>query len=34
MQGFTDIHNHILFKVDDGSDSIEKSIEMIREEYK
>ncbi len=34
MQGFTDIHNHILFKVDDGSDSIEKSIEMIKEEYK
>ena len=34
MQGFTDIHNHILFKVDDGSDSIERSIEMIREEYK
>ena len=34
MQGFTDIHNHILFKVDDGSESIEKSIEMIGEEYK
>ena len=33
MQGFTDIHNHILFKVDDGADSIEKSIEMIKEEY-
>ena len=31
MQGFTDIHNHILFKVDDGSDSIEKSIEMIKQ---
>lgn len=34
MIGFTDIHNHILFKVDDGADSIEKSIEMIKEEYK
>lgn len=34
MIGFTDIHNHILFKVDDGADSIEKSIEMIEEEYK
>lgn len=33
MIGFTDIHNHILFKVDDGSDSIEKSIEMVKEEY-
>ena len=34
MKGFTDIHNHILFGVDDGSESIEKSIEMIGEEYK
>ena len=34
MKGFTDIHNHILFKCDDGADSIEKSMEMIREEYK
>ena len=34
MEGFVDIHNHILFKVDDGSDSIETSIEMIKEEYK
>ena len=34
MQGFTDIHNHILFEVDDGSESIEKSIEMIKEEYR
>lgn len=34
MQGFTDIHNHILYRVDDGSESIEKSMEMIREEYR
>ncbi len=34
MKGFTDIHNHILFKCDDGSDSLETSIEMVREEYK
>ncbi len=34
MKGFVDIHNHILFKCDDGADSIETSMEMIREEYK
>ena len=33
MKGFTDIHNHILFRCDDGAESIEKSIEMVREEY-
>ena len=33
MVGFADIHNHILFKVDDGADSIETSMEMVKEEY-
>jgi len=26
-----DIHNHVLFAVDDGSESLEESIEMLRE---
>ncbi|MCR5430061.1 MAG: hypothetical protein K6E58_02395 [Eubacterium sp.] len=34
MIGFTDIHNHILFKCDDGAESLEKSMKMIAEEYK
>jgi protein-tyrosine phosphatase len=33
MEGIIDIHNHILFRVDDGSDSKEKSLEMIKREY-
>ena len=32
MIGLTDIHNHILYKVDDGADCLETSIEMIKEE--
>ena len=34
MNNLVDIHNHILFGVDDGSQSIETSIEMIRKEIK
>lgn len=33
MKGITDIHTHIMFRVDDGSDSMEKSLEMLRQEY-
>lgn len=29
-----DIHTHILFNIDDGSDSIEESIEIIKKYYK
>lgn len=28
---FTDIHSHFLFNIDDGADTIERSIEMIRQ---
>ena len=30
----TDIHNHLLYGVDDGSSSIEESIELIKKEVK
>ena len=33
MKGITDIHNHILFQVDDGSDSIETSVDILKKEY-
>jgi len=33
MIGITDIHNHILYKVDDGSSNIEESMKMIDDEY-
>ena len=33
MQGIIDIHNHILFDIDDGAKSIGESIEMIKKEY-
>lgn len=33
MKGITDIHSHILFKVDDGADSIETSLEILKREY-
>ncbi|MBR5190910.1 MAG: capsular biosynthesis protein, partial [Clostridia bacterium] len=29
----TDIHNHILFAIDDGSPDIETSVEMCRDAY-
>ena len=32
MKGITDIHNHILFQVDDGSDSIETSVDILKKE--
>lgn len=34
MKGITDIHSHILFQVDDGSDSIETSVEILKREYR
>lgn len=33
MDGITDIHNHILFGVDDGADSLEISLEILKREY-
>lgn len=33
MKGITDIHSHILFQVDDGSDSIETSLAILKKEY-
>lgn len=33
MNGITDIHSHILFRVDDGSDSKETSLEILKREY-
>ncbi len=33
MYGIIDIHNHILFDVDDGADSLEQSLIMLKEEY-
>ncbi len=34
MNGITDIHSHILFRVDDGSDSKELSLEILKEEHR
>lgn len=33
MRKITDIHSHILYRVDDGADSIEKSLEILKQEY-
>lgn len=33
MDGIIDIHNHILFDVDDGSKNFEQSLTMLKEEY-
>ncbi|MCR5704592.1 MAG: hypothetical protein K6G85_08205 [Eubacterium sp.] len=33
MVNLTDLHNHILYGVDDGSDSLETSLEIIKQEY-
>ena len=33
MIGIIDIHNHILYKVDDGARNIEESVKLIDEEY-
>lgn len=33
MMNLTDFHSHILPGVDDGSDSVERSLEMLRMEY-
>lgn len=33
MIGITDIHSHILFQVDDGSDSLETSLKLLKKEY-
>ena len=33
MKGIADIHNHILFGVDDGARTIDESMKMIAEEY-
>ncbi|MDT0686540.1 tyrosine-protein phosphatase [Autumnicola psychrophila] len=29
LEGFTDFHNHLLPNIDDGSDSVEESVELI-----
>lgn len=34
MKGITDIHTHINYRVDDGSDSVETSMEILEREYK
>ena len=33
MTGITDIHNHILYQVDDGADSIETTMTLLQKEY-
>lgn len=33
MREITDIHSHILYRVDDGAESIEKSLEILSHEY-
>lgn len=33
-EGFLDIHSHVIFGVDDGSRSLEMSVEMLRRNYK
>lgn len=33
MRKITDIHSHILYTVDDGADSVEKSMEILCREY-
>ncbi len=33
MTNMTDLHNHILFGVDDGADTLETSMEIIKREY-
>ncbi len=33
MKGIMDIHSHILYKVDDGAESIEKSMQILEREY-
>ncbi len=33
MKGIADIHNHILFSLDDGAKTIDDSMKMIDEEY-
>lgn len=34
MKGFVDIHSHILPGVDDGADSIEEAVELVKMAYK
>lgn len=34
MQGTIDMHNHILWGIDDGAKNINESIEIIKDEYK
>ena len=33
MKGFTDIHSHIIYGVDDGSRSVEDSTLMLKQAY-
>ena len=33
MEGYVDIHNHILPQIDDGSHSIEQTIRMLNTAY-
>lgn len=34
MQNIFDVHNHVLYNVDDGAQTLEESLEMIGEGYK
>lgn len=34
MRGITDIHSHILYNVDDGADSIDTSLDILKMEWK